>query len=49
MLAKVCPTSMIFVPSTKGISHDKREHTKYQDLLKGINLLYNVSKDLLKN
>ena len=49
MLAKVCPTSMIFVPSTKGISHDKREHTKNQDLLKGINLLYNVSKDLLKN
>ena len=47
MLATICPTSMIFVPSAKGISHDKREYTKNQDLIKGVNLLYNVAKDLL--
>jgi len=49
MLAKICPTSMIFVPSRKGISHDKREYTKDQDLFKGVNLLYCVAKDLLNN
>jgi N-carbamoyl-L-amino-acid hydrolase len=49
MLAKICPTSMIFVPSRKGISHDKREYTKNQDLFKGVNLLYCVAKDLLNN
>ena len=49
MLAKICPTSMIFVPSTNGISHDKREHTKYKNLIKGINLLYSVAKNLLNN
>ncbi|PPR48036.1 MAG: N-carbamoyl-L-amino acid hydrolase [Alphaproteobacteria bacterium MarineAlpha5_Bin9] len=49
MLAKICPTSMIFVPSIKGISHDKREHTKYKNLIKGVNLLYSVTKNLLRN
>ena len=28
MLANICPTSMIFVPSEKGISHDSKENTK---------------------
>jgi predicted amidohydrolase len=27
MLARICPTAMIFVPSVKGISHNPAEHT----------------------
>ena len=48
MLANICPTSMIFVPSEKGISHDSKENTKKSDIKKGLNLLYNVTKELLK-
>ena len=48
MLANICPTSMIFVPSEKGISHDSKENTKKSDIKKGLNLLYNVTKKLLK-
>ena len=39
MLARVCPTSMIFVPSVKGISHNPAEHTHDDDLEAGANLL----------
>ena len=48
MLANICPTSMIFVPSEKGISQDSKENTKKSDIKKGLNLLYNVTKELLK-
>ena len=49
MLAQICPTSMIFVPSYKGISHHAKEYTKKIDLINGVNLLYSVTKDLLTN
>lgn len=39
MLARVCPTSMIFVPSVKGISHNPAEHTSPQDIENGGNVL----------
>jgi N-carbamoyl-L-amino-acid hydrolase len=39
MLARVCPTSMIFVPSVKGISHNPAEHTHAQDIANGANVL----------
>ena len=39
MFARVCPTSMIFVPSVKGISHNPAEHTDDADLQAGANLL----------
>jgi N-carbamoyl-L-amino-acid hydrolase len=39
MFARVCPTSMIFVPSVKGISHNPAEHTDDADLEAGANLL----------
>jgi N-carbamoyl-L-amino-acid hydrolase len=39
MIARVCPTSMIFVPSVKGISHNPAEHTDDADLEAGANLL----------
>ena len=39
MLARVCPTSMIFVPSVGGISHNPAEHTEPEDLIAGANVL----------
>ncbi|PPR46012.1 MAG: Allantoate amidohydrolase, partial [Alphaproteobacteria bacterium MarineAlpha5_Bin8] len=48
MLSKICSTSMIFIPSLRGISHDKKEDTKKQQILNGLRLLLNVTEDLLK-
>lgn len=39
MLARICPTAMIFVPSVKGISHNPAEHTAPADLVAGANVL----------
>ena len=39
MLARVCPTGMIFVPSRDGISHNPNEHTDREDLVAGANVL----------
>ena len=39
MLARVCPTAMIFVPSVGGISHNLAEHTDPADLEAGANVL----------
>lgn len=39
MLARVCPTAMIFVPSHDGISHNPAEHTDDADLENGSNVL----------
>ncbi|WP_224750216.1 Zn-dependent hydrolase [Halomonas sp. ML-15] len=42
MLARVCPTSMIFVPSVGGISHNIHEFTSPEDLEAGANVLLQV-------
>lgn len=34
-----CPTALLFVPSVNGISHSPKEHTKLEDLKKGIIVL----------
>jgi len=39
MLARVCPTSMIFTPSVEGISHNPAEFTHTDDLVAGANIL----------
>jgi len=39
MLARICPSAMIFVPSVDGISHNPAEHTKADDLVAGTNVL----------
>jgi N-carbamoyl-L-amino-acid hydrolase len=39
MLARLCPTAMIFTPSAGGISHNPREHTEPADLEAGANVL----------
>ncbi|MBT3068203.1 Zn-dependent hydrolase [Rhodoferax sp. U11-2br] len=42
MLARVCPSAMIFVPSVGGLSHNVREHTDPADLQRGAQLLLQV-------
>ncbi|MEO6123091.1 MAG: M20 family metallo-hydrolase [Ilumatobacteraceae bacterium] len=39
MLSRVCPTSMIFVPSVDGLSHNIAEYTAPHDLEAGANVL----------
>jgi N-carbamoyl-L-amino-acid hydrolase len=39
MLARVCPASMIFVPSVDGISHNPAEFTSAEELEAGANVL----------
>lgn len=39
LLAPVCPTAMVFVPSRGGISHSPAEYTKAEDLAAGIVVL----------
>lgn len=46
MLARMCPTGMIFVPSVKGLSHNVREHTEPADLVAGANVLLQVLTEL---
>jgi N-carbamoyl-L-amino-acid hydrolase len=46
MLARVCPTAMVFVPSVKGLSHNPAEHTDAADLEAGANVLLQVMLEL---
>jgi N-carbamoyl-L-amino-acid hydrolase len=39
MMARICPTAMIFVPSVGGISHNPREFTERRHLETGANVL----------
>ena len=39
MLARVCPTAMVFTPSVDGISHNPAEYTSPEDLEAGTNVL----------
>ena len=47
MLARVCPTAMIFTPSHLGISHNPAEHTDDADLVDGAQLLLDVIMELV--
>ena len=46
MLARVCPSAMIFVPSVEGISHNPAEFTDPEDLVMGTNILLQVLIEL---
>jgi beta-ureidopropionase / N-carbamoyl-L-amino-acid hydrolase len=46
MLARMCPTAMIFVPSIGGISHNPREFTPDADVVAGANVLLDVIRGL---
>jgi len=42
MLARICPTAMVFVPSVGGISHNPAEYTSPTDLAAGAQVLLEV-------
>lgn len=46
MLARICPTAMIFVPSVRGISHNPLELTRDADVAAGANVLLDVVAQL---
>ncbi len=46
MIARMCPSGMIFVPSHKGLSHNVAEHTDEADLIAGANVLLDVMCEL---
>jgi beta-ureidopropionase / N-carbamoyl-L-amino-acid hydrolase len=46
MLARVCPSGMVFVPSVNGISHNPAEYTDAKDLEAGANVLLGVVLEL---
>jgi N-carbamoyl-L-amino-acid hydrolase len=46
MMARICPTAMIFVPSVKGISHNAAEHTAPADLAAGADVLLHTLLEL---
>ena len=46
MMARICPTAMIFVPSVKGISHNPEEFTREEDLIAGANVFLDVVAQL---
>lgn len=45
MLARVCPTAMVFVPSVNGLSHNIAELTHLADIEAGANVLLQVILD----
>ncbi|QYG93132.1 Zn-dependent hydrolase [Iamia sp. SCSIO 61187] len=47
MLARVCPTAMVFTPSVDGISHNPAELTHDRDLEAGANVLLDVLLELV--
>jgi beta-ureidopropionase / N-carbamoyl-L-amino-acid hydrolase len=46
ILAAVCPACMIFVPSTRGVSHNVEEYTAPADLAAGANVLLRLVREL---
>lgn len=46
MLARICPSGMIFVPSVNGISHNAAEHTEAVDLQAGADILLHTMLSL---
>ena len=49
MMARVCPTAMIFTPSISGISHNPAEATAPEDLWAGANVLLQTLFTLLEH
>jgi hypothetical protein len=47
MLARVCPTAMVFTPSVDGLSHNIAEFTEDADIEAGANVLLQVVLELL--
>ncbi len=47
MMARICPTAMIFTPSVNGLSHNIAEFTEAADIEAGANVLLHVVLDRL--
>ena len=45
-VSRVAPTSMIFIPCEKGISHNEAENAKKEDIEAGSNVLINALVNL---
>ena len=43
MMSAVCTSAMIFIPSVGGISHDPKEHSTDEAIIKGAEVLYETS------
>ena len=43
MMASICPTAMIFIPSKDGISHNVNEYSSPEDIEAGANVLLNAA------
>lgn len=48
MMARICPSAMIFVPSVKGISHNAAEYTEPAHLSAGADVLLHTLLELAK-
>lgn len=46
MMARICPTAMIFVPSRDGVSHNPKEYTSSSQLNSGAEILFEVVQRL---
>ena len=49
MLARICPTAMVFTPSVNGLSHNIAEFTEAADIEAGANVLLQVVLDRLQS
>lgn len=49
MLARVCPTAMVFTPSHEGLSHNPAEYTSPGDLEAGANVMLHAMLSLAHN
>ncbi len=47
--ASFVPTGLLFVPSKDGISHTKDEWTDFDDIARGVNVLFDAVYELTKN
>ena len=45
MMASICPTGMIFIPSVAGLSHNPKEFSTDVDIIAGANILLQVAMD----
>jgi N-carbamoyl-L-amino-acid hydrolase len=48
MLARVCPTAMVFVPSVRGLSHNLAEFTAAEHLQAGADVLLQLVLELAR-
>ena len=48
MMAAICPTTMIFIPSKNGISHSIYEYSSLEDIERGANVLLKTALKLIE-